>query len=257
MGSYIKLRFLGTGTILSGPDRSCSATIIETPGEKILIDIGAGTLRRMAAVGVDIQDINYIFVTHFHPDHIADLTPLLFARKNSPPPGGESILQIWGPEGFLRYMQGMGQAYGKWLQYSSGEAQFRELQASSLEFSGFRVAWEKVLHSPESVGYRFLIGSKVIAFSGDSGYCPELIRLCQDAHLAVLECSYPDESAVQGHLSPRLAAKIAEEAAVKKLALNHFYPEALKEDPREVAQKYFSGEIVIASDGDVVSIPLD
>lgn len=257
MNIDIQIRFLGTGTILSGPDRSCSATIIETPGEKILIDIGAGTLRRMAAEGVDIHSIDYIFITHFHPDHIADLVPFLFALKNSRQPGRKSPLRIWGPQGFYNYIESMNRAYGRWLEPGKEEARLQELNPRIIDFPGFRVIWDKTLHSIESVGYRFEIGEKIIAFSGDSGYCPELVRLCQGVHLAVLECSFPDEFAVQGHLSPALAARIGEEAAARRLVLNHFYPVTLQSDPCEIARKYFRGEIIIANDGDVIFIPLD
>jgi ribonuclease BN (tRNA processing enzyme) len=257
MNPQIKLQFLGTGTILSDGQRSCSATILDTPKEKILIDIGAGTLRRMAIENINIPDIHYIFITHFHPDHIADLVPYLFALKNSHKPDSENPLRVWGPEGLYRYIHGMEKAYGRWLEFPIQEVKFYELRRRLLDFPGFRVIWNKVIHSHESVGYRFEIGGKTIAFSGDSGYCQELIRLCNGADIAVLECSHPDEFAVKGHLSPSLAAKIAESAAVKKVILNHFYPDALKSDPLEVAKKYFSGEIVIANDGDTFTLSME
>lgn len=256
MSPQIKLHFLGTGTILSDSQRSCSATIIEIPRNKILVDIGAGTLRRMAIEGIGIHSIDYIFLTHFHPDHVADLIPFLFAVRNSRKSEDENTLTVWGPEGFYRFIQNMESAYGSWLEFPREDVKFYELRRQLLNFPGFRVIWNKVIHSQESVGYRFEIEGKVIVFSGDSGYCRELVRLCKDATVAVLECSHRDEFAVKGHLSPSLAAKIAQSAAVKKMALNHFYPDALEANPVEVAAKYFNGEIIIANDGDKISIDL-
>ena len=256
MSRELKLRFLGTGTILPDPQRSCSATILETPKEKILIDIGAGTLRRMATEGVDIHSVNYIFITHFHPDHIGDLVPFLFAIHNSRKENSDNVLRVWGPVGLYRFVQSMERAYGKWIQYSSEEVKFYEMKRRLLDFPGFRLIWSKVIHTQESVGLRFEIGDKIIAFSGDSGYCQELIRLCKDADIAVLECSHADEFAVKGHLSPSLAAKIAEDASAKAMVLHHFYADALQGNPLEIAQKYYHGEITFANDGDLITLPL-
>lgn len=256
MDRQIKLHFLGSGTIMPDPRRSCSAAILETPQARILVDIGAGTLRRMAIEGIDLHSIDYIFITHFHPDHSGDLAPFLFALRNSRPARAGRLLQVWGPAGFFRFVQGLEQAFGKWLQFSH-EVKYHELRRRLLDFPGFRLIWSKVQHAPESVAYRFEIENRAVVFSGDTGYCPEIIRLCKKADLAVLECSYPDELVVQGHLSPSLAGKIAAEAGVKKLLLNHFYPEVLKTNPVEVVQKYFTGEIRIANDGDTIAIPLE
>ncbi len=256
MNDQIKLHFLGTGTIFPDPNRSCSATILETPRDKILVDIGAGTLRRMAIDGIDIHSINYIFLTHFHPDHVGDLVPLLFALRNTRTESSEAVLRVWGPVGLFRFVQSMERAYGRWIQYSSDEVKFYELKRRLLDFPGFRVIWNKVVHNQESVGFRFEVSGKSIAFSGDSGYCQDLIRLCKDADVAVVECAHADELAVKGHLSPSLAAQIAEKAGVKKTIFNHFYPDVMKTDPSAILKKYYHGDVVIAEDGCEVEILL-
>ncbi len=257
MSQEIQIRFLGTGTIIPDPGRSCSATLLETPKETLLIDIGAGTLRRMAIEGVDIHRINYVFITHFHPDHIGDLVPFLFALHNSRKNDDSSVLRVWGPVGLYRFVQSMERAYGKWIQYSSETVKFYEMKRRLLDFPGFRLIWSKVIHTQESVGLRFEIANKVVAFSGDSGYCQELIRLCKDADIAVLECSHADEFAVKGHLSPSLAAKIAESAGAKKVLLNHLYPDVLQGDPLRIAKKYYNGDITMVNDGDLIRLPLE
>ena len=167
------------------------------------------------------------------------------------------MLRIWGPVGLFRFVQSMERAYGKWIQYTSEDVKFYELKRRLLDFPGFRVIWSKVIHNQESVGFRFEIGGKAVAFSGDSGYCQDLIRLCKDADLAVVECAHADEMAVKGHLSPSLAAQIAEKAGIKKTIFNHFYPDVLASDPSEVMKKYYHGDIMLANDGDEVSLALN
>ncbi len=255
MNDSLSIRFLGTGTLFPDPHRSCSATLLDLPRTRILIDIGAGTLRRMAEFGVAPESINYIFLTHFHPDHISDLAMLLFTLRNLRRPDAPAgPLCVWGPQGLFRFVQGLERSYGKWFQFEPEEVRFYELRRRLLDFPGFRVIWDKVLHTQESVGYRFEAAGRVMAFSGDSGYCQELIRLCAAADLAVIECSHADQHAVKGHLSPSLAAKIAQEAGVRKIVFNHFYPDVLQEDPLSVAAKYFGGDILLANDGDVIEL---
>ncbi|GAB4376551.1 MAG: MBL fold metallo-hydrolase [Calditrichia bacterium] len=257
MASDVKVRLLGTGTILADANRYCSSVLVETRKEKILIDAGPGTLYRIKQIGLAPEDIHFIFLTHFHPDHVCDLVPILFALKN-PYSGSKKLsLRIWGPRGFNNFMHNLELAYGKWIHSFNEQIQFNELKRQLIDFPGFRVIWEKVVHKYESVGYRFEIGNQVIAISGDSGYCPELIRLSRNADLAILECSFPDELAVEGHLSPSLAARIAQEAKAKQLVLTHFYPGTIESDLVEVAQKYFNGPIHLAEDLMEFAIPGD
>lgn len=255
MSYNLNIKFIGTGTISPDPDRSCTCLYLKTNKENILIDIGCGTLHRLAEEKVDIHSINYIFITHFHPDHVGDLIPLLFSIRNTRGGSPKAKLHVLGPRGLMNYVRGMEISYGRWIQDSSMNIKFEELKMRLLDFPGFRVIWNKVIHKSESIGFRFEIGKSVISFSGDSGYCPELIRICNDADIAVLECSHADEHAVEGHLSPSLAAKIAEEAGAKKMVLTHFYPDALKSDILGTARKFYNGEILMAKDGMQISFP--
>lgn len=254
MSHDVNVKFIGTGTIAPDPARSCACIFLETPKEKILIDIGCGTLRRLAQEKIDIHLVNYIFITHFHPDHIGDLIPFLFALRNTRTEKSQERLQVWGPKGLLSFIRAMETGYGRWIQDSSMNVKFNELGRRLLDFPGFRVLWNKVIHKSESVAYRFEIGDSAISFSGDSGYCQELIRISKDADIAILECSHPDEHAVEGHLSPSLSAKIAHEAQAKKMVLTHFYPDAARSDLENVARKFFSGEIILARDGMNISL---
>ncbi|MFZ0391286.1 MAG: MBL fold metallo-hydrolase [Calditrichia bacterium] len=248
MTSEIQIQFLGTGTILPDPKRSCSSLLIRTAKEKMLVDAGPGTLNRLKEVNVKPQELTYIFVTHFHPDHISDLVSILFAIRNTHQEQNQHLLRVWGPRGFINFLHGMEIAYGKWMHSTNEQFKFYELKRRLLDFPGFRLIWGKVIHKNESVGYRLEIDGKVIMISGDSGYSSELIRLAKEADIAIIECSYPDELAVEGHLCPSLAAKIAKEANVRKLVLTHFYPGTSEGNVLEIAQKYYDGPIELAED---------
>lgn len=255
MSYNVNLKFIGTGTISPNPDRSCTCIFLETLKEKILVDIGSGSLHRLAIEDIDIHSINYIFLTHFHPDHIGDLIPFIFAIRNTRIGYPKKKLHVVGPRGLMKFLKGMETSYGRWINDPGMNVKYSELGRRLLDYPGFRVIWNKVIHKTESVGYRFEIGEYAISFSGDSGYCRELINLCHKTDIAILECSHSDEYAIEGHLSPSLSAKIAEEAGVGKMILTHFYPDALESDIVNVAGKFYNGEIVLAEDGMGISLP--
>ncbi len=248
MTSELRIQFLGTGSILPDPERSCSSIFIQTAKEKILVDAGPGTLKRLGEIGISPHELTYIFVTHFHPDHVSDLVPILFAIRNTHQIPESIMVRVWGPRGFINFMHGMEISYGKWLHSQDEYFKFYELKRRLLDFPGFRIIWGKVIHKNESVGYRFEFNGKVVCYSGDSGYCSELTRLSRDADVAILECSYPDELAVEGHLSPSLAGKIATDANAKRLVLTHFYPRTTESNLLDVVKKYYAGPVELAAD---------
>ena len=53
-----------------------NSTYIETSKYKILIDIGKNRkyiVEKLDSIGVSASDINYIFISHLHDDHISAL----------------------------------------------------------------------------------------------------------------------------------------------------------------------------------------
>ncbi|MBN2365833.1 MAG: MBL fold metallo-hydrolase [Calditrichaeota bacterium] len=253
MANEIIMKFLGTGTIRSGPDQFGSSVLIKTLQGNILLDCGPGTLIRLKQLGFEPGDIKYIFLTHFHPDHVADLIPLIFVRVNQLSAPDRDI-QIWGPPGLNRYMDGMNSAYGKWMEKPGYTC--KELIESPMNFEDFRVTWLKVFHNNESIGYRFEFGQSAVAFSGDSGFCPELVMLASGTHTTVLECAFPDGSGIKTHLTPQIAGEVAKQARPGQLLLTHIYPETLKENPEAVIRTYYNGTIKLVRDLDTFKIPV-
>jgi len=61
-----------------GIPASVSTFLLQIDGKNILFDAGLGafggqTMNRMAALGINPDDINLVYLTHFHVDHIAGL----------------------------------------------------------------------------------------------------------------------------------------------------------------------------------------
>jgi len=243
---------LGSGTSQSLADRACPALLLRTGRDLTLLDMGPGTLGRLAKAGVPHSDLNRILITHFHPDHTAGLIHFLFATRHPPALSVRKPFRLVGPEGTGRLLSGLEQAYGRWIRLPSHVMEVEEWPLNSEEekaFGPLRVSAARVRHTDRSLAYRVSTpGRKAIVYSGDTGYCDELIALANGCDLLILECSLPEDLAVEGHLTPRLAGKLAAAAGAAKLLLVHFYPEVLAVDIAAEVRESYQGELVLGRD---------
>ncbi len=241
--------FLGTGTATPTAHRVCSGLAVKLADDLLLFDTGAGTLFRLACCGLDAGDITGIFYTHIHPDHICDLAPILFSLHNREFPDRTAPLSIRIPTGTSRFFQEMLAPYGDFVTPRNIDLHIIETAGGDIAGEGWTVSRLPMSHRPESTGYRLTDGSgRILAVSGDTGPCAALVDLARDADLAVFECSFPDHLAVEGHLTPRLAARAAADAGVRTLALTHFYPPCEQIDIHAEVGEYFAGSLIIPND---------
>lgn len=74
----MEISFLGTGGAFN-PEEGNSNMLIKTQFGNILIDCGFTCYPDLKKRGL-VDDIKYVFITHFHEDHIGSLSTLLFDR---------------------------------------------------------------------------------------------------------------------------------------------------------------------------------
>jgi ribonuclease BN (tRNA processing enzyme) len=244
----MELIILGSGTCVPSLTRGSPAAVIRTQDQIILTDSGSGTLERLLRVGITIHDVDMIFYTHTHPDHVADLVPFLFASKYDCNPRDRDLL-IMGGRGFSTYFGRLQDVYGDWIQSDLFTIRLKESEHDSHDFGDFRVVTAPMAHRPESIAFRFETrDGKSIVLSGDTDYNADIVTLAAQADLLVLESAFPDEKKVDGHLSPSVAGRIASEARCKKLVLTHLYPICEKFDILGQCASTYDGPIEIARD---------
>ncbi len=250
--SGVTVTILGSGTCVPSLQRSSCSVLMHIGANRLLFDSGPGTMRRLLETDTTIFDLNYIFYSHFHPDHSAELVPLIFATKYSNGTQRQSPLMIAAGRGFSEFFDGLKAVYGKWIELAPGLLDFVELNNTSqdsMDFPAFRVKSAPVEHNPESIAYRITSadGSSVV-YSGDTDYSENLIELAKDADLLICESAQPDSLQVKGHLTPSMAGEIATRAAVRKLVLTHFYPSCENVDVARQCRKTYSGPLLLAED---------
>ena len=249
----IAVTVLGSGTCVPSLARSASAVLMETGGKRLLFDIGPGTMRRLLETGVTIQDIDCVFITHFHPDHTGELASLLFATKHPDVSSRKKPLVLIGGPGFKSFYRSLAEVYRGLLNLPDIidileiDGENPEIQAVS--FDEFSVFATRVVHRPESIAFRVETPHGISAvFSGDTEYSENLVRLARQADLLICEAALPDDIKVPGHMTPSLAGKTASEAGVGSLVLSHFYPECDHADMEGQCRKTWGGPLILAVD---------
>ncbi|MEE8584448.1 MAG: MBL fold metallo-hydrolase [Acidobacteriota bacterium] len=239
---------LGSGTGIPHPDRASPGFVVGVGERTLLVDPSAGSLQRMAQLGLSFRDVDTVLFSHYHPDHTGDLLPLLFARRIE---GLNTPLDLIGPPGLRDFFAGLVRLYGSWVAELEADLAFQEIGHWEGDYPGWTLQSVPVAHTDHSLGYRWnLPDGASFAYSGDTDYCSGLVRLARDADVALIEASHPPPFKVSGHLSGLTAGRAAAEAGVKRLILQHRYPLWDSHDLlAEVRQGGFEGPAEPARDG--------
>lgn len=249
----MKATILGSGTCVPRLDRSASALLVETGDFKLLFDIGPGTIRRLLEYGLTIFDLTHVFLSHFHPDHSAELVPLIFASKYSDGFQRRSQLKVYGGKGLMALYGHLKDAFGHWIVLPQEQLAFNEIDnrnSQTIDLQSVRIKTRPVKHSPESLAYRVEAPNGLsVVYSGDTEQCDTLIELAHQTDLFVCESAFPDERKGPGHMTPSLAGRIAQKARAKRLVLTHLYPACDGVDiAKQASSAYSSGPVIVAED---------
>jgi len=211
----MKIIFLGTNGWYDTKTGNTLSILIATKRHNIVLDAGNG-FAKLDRVLSNSNPI-FLFLSHFHLDHLIGLHTLFkfsFSQK----------LTIAGPRGTGKVLRALlKQPFTAPLDRFPYKTEILELPGDGAHFP-FKVEAFNLVHPPLSMGYRFDLEGKQIAYCPDTGYCKNAVTLAKGADLLISECSFlPGENSPEWpHLNPQLAAGIAKEAGAGRLALVHF-----------------------------------
>jgi ribonuclease BN (tRNA processing enzyme) len=231
----MQLIVLGSGTALPVPDRGPAGYLVSTPDTLLLLDCGSGTLGRLARMGIHPKMLSGIFLSHAHPDHIADLLPLLFSLRM---PGCELDLDLplYTSTAFTPYLNGLRATFGDWMTPKGASLIHHPIDEGRFQVGSLLCRVAPVLHHPTSIGVRIQDpDDATLAYLGDCDLCPGATSLAHDVDLALVECTLPDAHSIPGHMTPQKVATLAREAAPHALLLTHLSPPLDPADPHPLA----------------------
>jgi ribonuclease BN (tRNA processing enzyme) len=241
----MRLSVLGGCGAWPAAGQACSGYLVEQDGFRLLMDPGYATLPRLLSQ-VPADEVDAVLISHGHPDHCADLHPLLRAREYGqgiPPPlpvyalpgALDRILQLDGPGSLREAYQVTGMAPGE-----------------RLGIGPFQVDTWLLPHFVPNLGLRLSAGGQVLAYTGDTGPSPDVAELAAGSHLFLAEATFPEQ--VAGHdgrymSTARQAGGYAAKAGAGRLVLTHLWPGTSRQAALEAARSQFSGEIMVAAGG--------
>ena len=251
----LSLTILGSGTSVPAPGRRSSAYLVEAGDTRILMDCGSGAVGSMCDAGVTVAEVDGVLLSHLHPDHTADLVPLLFALKNPVCPRRSAPLKIWGPEGTAALLDALRGVYGSWIEPPDCEVQVEELTAEEpFQLGELEITSFSVVHSGASFAFRLQRDDVVVTYSGDTGPCPGLEAAAKGADILVAECSLRAQDSVEGHMNAAQVGQVAAAAEVGQVILTHLYPSVIEGEPAKLCREEFKGLVWLAEDGMVVRL---
>jgi len=102
LSTGFELEFLGTSSAQSTSTRNVTSIALHYPGGALLFDCGEGTSRQFIKSLIRPSNINAVFITHLHGDHIYGLPGLGMRTFNLRSP--EDPIKIVAPRGLLRVL---------------------------------------------------------------------------------------------------------------------------------------------------------
>jgi ribonuclease BN (tRNA processing enzyme) len=215
--------FIGTSDAFGAGGRRQSAVLVRGQRGTLLLDCGATTGSGLGVLGVSRDEIETILVSHFHGDHFGGIPLLLLAalyqdRRTHP-------LHIAGPPDVEARVRQLARAMGHAIEDRdwSFPIRFSEVPAGGeYEIGPARIRSFETRHQVEAhpQGYRVDTGGEVIAYSGDTGWFPELPRLSGDADLFICECTLHRDR-LDFHLNLEIVEAHQDDFNCGRLVLTH------------------------------------
>jgi len=250
----MKFIVLGSGTSVPHAKRSASGYWLETASGSLLLDCGASAVHRIAQEKLDWTNLDAIWISHFHLDHVGGLAPFLFGTKYAPETRDrEKPLRIFGARGLKKLVE----AFDKANDYDLFKQPF-PLEITEIEpLEKFEILPHteavavKTPHTDESLAIHIRDkNDKTLVYTADTGFTKDLGTLARGVDLLVMECSFFKNKPVETHLELAEAMYLARFAKPKKVILTHLYPEWDKEDfLKEVGKLSPLCEVIEAEDG--------
>lgn len=278
--SPIKITLLGTGAPVPSIERFGPSILVEAGGQKLLFDCGRGAAQRLWQLKIPLGQIDALFLTHLHSDHIVGIPdvwltgwiPAVYGRRVSP-------FQVFGPDGTRTMMANLVEAFSWDINTRSKEKNKADsgalVNATDIkegfiwESKGIKVTPFTVRHSDiidSALGYRIDYGGHSVILSGDTRYSENLIKHAKGADVVIHEVAAAQADSVRNsplvkqilgfHTSPEDAGKVFAQIKPRLAVYSHIV--LLTSDPSipppaisELAvrtQKTYGGPLQIGED---------
>jgi len=276
-GQMIKVTLLGTGCPAPVMNRFGPSILVEAGDQRLIFDVGRGALLRLTQIKVSPKDIQGVFFTHLHSDHLVGfpdlwLTGWVNGRRDRP-------VQVRGPKGTEKMMSHLEQAfdydikirlYDDRVPLEGVIIEARDISEGVVyEKNGVKVTAFDVDHQPitPAFGYRIDYAGRSVVLSGDTRYSENLIKFAKHVDLLIHEVVSPEslkraeygqqrsKIIIDHHTTPEQAGELFSIVKPRLAVYSHIVlPSATEQDLIPPTRKTYSGPVELGEDLMVIEV---
>lgn len=273
-----RVTLLGTGSPAPTMRRFGPGVLVQAGGKTLLIDCGRGTTQRLRQAGLKLGQVDALFVTHLHSDHVVGIPDLWltgwleadYAQRKGP-------FVVYGPVGTRALMDGLTTAYGwdiqariadQGLKLEAVRAQVTEFQQGVVyDQGGVRVTAITVDHGEllnPAFGFRVDYGGRAVTVSGDTRFSENLLRQATGSDLVIHQVAAVRPELLENpvfkvilahHTKPEEAGTLFSRVKPRLAVYYHFVllgmpgiPPVTERDVFEMTRKTYDGPLLIGED---------
>jgi len=258
----MEIIFLGTSGFGITASRNLPSILID---RCILVDCGEGCLKSLYKYNYEVEALKAVFITHFHPDHILGLIPLIskigiYSQNSS----NKGYPPIYVPKGMKIQLERIIDATFSNFLNRNFKIRIIELglnQDNNLEIpinnKLYHINWIKTLHSPICHAYKF---NDEVVISGDTAPFSGFNEFIKTIPILIHEATFSDDESELAHKlnhsTPSDVANMSIENDVKQIYLYHL-PDINKNQEEKFLSKAKTifPNIFVAHDGDKIIFP--
>lgn len=272
----LRVTLLGTGSPVPSTERFGFSTLIQAGDRNYIIDAGRGAIIRLTQAGVEAGQIDGLFLTHFHSDHVLSIDDLWMTGYVPAFGGREGTFDVYGPEGVTNIVDNLRDAFQNDIdvRVADGEVDRATTGIEAHEFTedgviydedGLQVTMFEVQHDPADVikpakGYRIDYNGRSVLISGDTIPHENVVTYGRGVDLMLHEVAvFQDRTVlpqvISHHTTPEQAGEIFAEAQPTLAVYTHIVngiPGRVEgvsdEEMISRTQENYDGEVLLGED---------
>jgi ribonuclease Z len=211
----IRVIACGSGMPMPRLKQAAACFLIELGnGDKFIFDMGTGSMERIYALGIPLDFIDKVFVTHLHMDHMGDLPAFyIYGPQNN----RSKPLRVWGPGGggtkpewgMKAAMKNVEKTWAWMTGTLAGTIDTRSFKLEVTEYdwskvnnviyedNGVRIRTIPAIHLEQSVSFLLDWNGMSLAFSGDTVPNRWWVEHTKGVDFAIHECFLTPNQAIE------------------------------------------------------------